>query len=307
MVSLVVKKIKGKEYLYLVESIRDENKVTQKTIKYVGEKRPILKEELDCMNLSYKNEDWVLTDFKDELSYQEHELMKNASENYRDHVKRLDPVSVEKERERFLSIFIANSNAIEGSTLTVKETFNYLFGDLSPEGHSKKELFMASNLFEAWKYVELNKDKFPDHEDLHKLHELINRSIESEETLGKYKKVQNYIGDVYTTSYLFTGEKMDKLLAWIKKAYSEVNDFEVAFQSHAQFEIIHPFVDGNGRVGRLLLNWVLMHKGLSLLAIKQKARSDYISALNNSRNGKIEAICKFCFKEYMNNYKFIDT
>ena len=303
MVNIVTKKIKGEEYLYLVDSLRKGNKVVQKSIKYIGKKRPITEHEFNCMKLSYKEEDWVLNGFTDELSYQHHEEMKKASNAYKKYLTGLDLVSREKERERFLSIFIANSNAIEGSTLTPGETFNYLFKDLSPKGHSKKELFMASNLLNAWQYIEANNKKLPEHKDLLALHTLVNRGIETEKTLHDYKMVQNYIGDVYTTSFLFVEEKMKRLLRWIKKAYVEVDDFEVAFQSHAQFEIIHPFVDGNGRVGRLLLNWLLMRKGLMPLAIPLKKRADYISALNNARNGKLEAICRFCLKAYLEQYK----
>ena len=90
----------------------------------------------------------------------------------------------------------------------------------------------------------------------------MNRRIESEKTLGVYKPVQNYVGDVYTTSYLFVDERMKRLLRWMRAAFRKIDDFEVTFQSHEQFEIIHPFVDGNGRVGRLLLNWLLMYRGL---------------------------------------------
>ena len=75
MVSIVTKNIKGNNYLYLVDSIRKKNKVIQKTIKYIGKKKPILKEEFECMKLSYKNEDWVLDGFKEMLSYQDHNLM----------------------------------------------------------------------------------------------------------------------------------------------------------------------------------------------------------------------------------------
>jgi Fic family protein len=305
MVIIVTKKINKKEYLYLVESIREKNKIIQKTIKYIGKKRPILKEEFECMQSSYKNEDWILSDFSDKLSYQDHEMMKKASKDYKEYLQNIDPMSFEKERERFLSIFISNSNAIEGSTMTAKDTFDYLFNDIIPKNKSKKELFMAQNLLDAWAYLENNYKKFPGKEDLLELHLRVNRGIESEKTLGKYKVIQNYVGDICTTSYLFTEEKMKKLLEWIKTAFKEVNDFEVAFQSHAQFEIIHPFIDGNGRVGRLLINWLLMYKGLSPLAIKIKKRSDYIFALENSRKGKIESICKFCFKEYLEQYRFI--
>jgi len=306
MVSIVTKKIKENEYLYLVDSIRKKNKVIQKTIKYIGKKRPILKEEFECMKLSYKNEDWVLNESKDELSYNDHEEMKKASNSYKKYLDGLDKVSKEKEREKFLSIFISNSNAIEGSTMTPRETHNYLFNDIVPKGHTKKELHMASNMINAWDYVEKNKKKIPEHKDLFKLHEFVNRNIETEETLGKYKKAQNYIGDIYTTSYLFTEEKMDLLLKWVSKSFKKINDFEVAFQSHAQFEIIHPFIDGNGRVGRLLLNWILMYKNNMPIAVPVRKREKYISALNTARRGKIKGICNFFFNEYIEQYKFVN-
>ncbi len=304
MVHIVTKKIKGNEYLYLVANIREKEKVIQKTIKYIGRKRPIPKEEFECMKFSHNNQDWVLNSFNDELSYQDHQKMKTVSDLYKEYLKGLDKVSREKEKERFLSTFITNSNAIEGSTLTNKDTFNYLFNDITPKGYKKKELFMASNMLKAWNYIEKNYKRFPTHEDLFKLHEFVNLNIE-EETLGKYKKVQNYVDNEYTTSFLFVEERMRDLLKWIKKAFKKIDNFEVAFQSHVQFETIHPFVDGNGRVGRLLINWLLMNKGLMPIAIHNKKRSDYISALKNAIKGKIEAICKFCFKEYVGQYKFV--
>lgn len=302
MVSIVTKTIKGKEYLYLVDSIRQGSKVIQKTVKYVGRKRPIPKEEFECMKFSHKADDWILVDYKDELSYRKHEEIKKLSLEYKKHLKSLDPISREKEFERFLSNFIANSNEIEGSTMTPDDTFNYLFNDVAPKGHTKKELFMASNLLNAWNYIELHKTKLPKKDDLLKLHSFVNQNIESESTLGNYKKIQNYVGGDITTSNLYVEERMDELFSWIKKSFRKMNDFEVAFQSHAQFEIIHPFIDGNGRVGRLLLNWLLMYKNLLPLAIRAKTKEDYISALNNSRRGKKEAISAYCYEEYKEDY-----
>jgi Fic family protein len=305
MVSIVTKRIKGNEYIYLVASVRDKSRVVQKTIKYIGRKRPVSKDEFMCMEMSYKEEDWILKRFNDALSYQDHRMMKVASDKQKEYLTDLDPVSREKEKERFLSALIANSNAIEGSTMTADDTFNYLFNDLAPRGKSKKELFMASNMLDAWNYLEKNKKRLPDRDDLCELHRCVNKGIESEKTLGKYKKVQNYVGDIHTTSHLFTEERMVRLLKWIKAAFRKIDDFEVAFQSHAQFELIHPFVDGNGRVGRLLLNWLLMNRGLIYFAIRSKRRSEYLSALKNAQKGKIEAICKFCFEEYLHQNKFM--
>ena len=305
MVSIVTKKIKGKDYLYLVDSLRQGKKVIQKTIKYVGKKRLIPKAEFACMKLSVKEQDWILTNYNDQLSYKHHHQLKEASSLYQSYLKRLDSVSKEKEKERFLSIFIASSNAIEGSTMTAKDTHDFLFSDVIPKNHNKKELFMASNLLDAWKYVENNHNRFPTSNDLKKLHWFVNKNIEDDTTLGQYKKVQNYIGDIHTTSHLFTEERMKRLLLWIKKAFKKIDDFEVAFQSHAQFEIIHPFIDGNGRVGRLLINWLLMKEKRLPLAIRERKRSDYLDALENSRRGKVEAICQFCFNEYVEQYQFV--
>ncbi len=305
MVSVVIKKIKGNEYLYLVDSIRDKAKVKQKTIKYIGRKRPIPNEEFQCMKDSYKNKDWILNTHTDTLSYQDHIKMHTNSKNYRDYLLNSDKVTQEKDKERFLSVFIANSNAIEGSTLTPNDTFKYLFEDIVPQGKKKKELFMATNLLKAWNYMEKHFREFPDENHLKKMHEFVNDQIEDEETLGKFKKIQNYVGLSTTTSYLFVNEKIQKLLTWIKDAEKKIDYFEIAFQSHIQFEIIHPFIDGNGRIGRLLINWLLMQEGLQPLAIHANNRNKYLSAIENSRRGKIEAISKFCFEEYMEYYKFI--
>ncbi len=304
MVFIVTKKIKENEYIYLVESIRKNNKVTHKTIKYIGKKRPIPKTELECMKLSHSKEDWILGKQEDTLSYQDHIKMKTASDNQKEYLNSLDTMSKEKEKEKFLSIFISNSNSIEGSTLSVKDTHNYLFNDIIPEGKSKKELFMADNLLKAWNYVEKNHKRIPTENDLKTLHKLTNINIEEDSTLEEYKQVQNYIGEILTTSHLFVKERMIDLMKWIKTAFKKINDFEVAFQSHAQFEVIHPFIDGNGREGRLLINWLLMYKELSPLAIPSRKRLKYISALENSRKGKIEAIVRFCFETYLEQYKF---
>ena len=248
MVSIVTKRIGRNEYLYLVHSIRNGTRVVQKTLKYIGRKRPILEEEFECMKLSAEDKDWILQKQEDVLPYTEHEKLKRASQSYYEYLKKLKTISREQERERFLSKFIASSNSIEGSTMTQKETYEYLFNDTIPNHRKKKELFMATNLYNAWIFLEKNCHRHPTHHDMHELHKRVNRDVETEETLGRYKTVQNYIGDVYTTAYMYTQEKMHKLLRWIRSAYKNINDFEVAFQSHAQFEIIHPFVDGNGKI-----------------------------------------------------------
>ena len=305
MVSIVTKKIKGNEYLYLVQSVRKGERVSQKTLKYIGPKRPIPREEFECMELSAAKKDWILRSFDDTVPYTTHKELHDASRMYQEFILSLDETSKEGESEKFLSKFIASSNAIEGSTLSAKETSDFLFHDIVPPHHSKKELFMASNLLDAWIYLEKNSHLFPNENDLFELHRRVNRGIESDRTLGRYKTVQNYIGDVHTSSYLFVLERMKQLMLWIKKSFAMIDDFEVAFQSHGQFEVIHPFVDGNGRVGRLLMNWLLLYKKLSPLVIDAKSRANYIVSLDNFRLGNISAISLFCSQQYLKQYEFV--
>jgi Fic family protein len=303
MVYFVTKNIKGHEYLYLVHSIRNKDKVVQKTIKYIGPKRHISRDEFLCMKDSYENNDWILNEFKDELSYKYHDILNKITKSYKKYIKSFDSISYQKGKEKLLSKIISNSNAIEGSTMNIKDTYNFLFDDIVPKKTTKKELNMASNLIKAWNYVSLNKNRFPKIQDLFILHKLVNQDIEDDKTLGKFKKIQNYVGDSSTSSFLFVEEKILRLFEWIKKAFYKMNDFEVIFQSHAQFEIIHPFIDGNGRVGRLLINWLLMYKQKLPLIIQNKNRSEYLSAINNSRRGKVEAIVRFCYEEYIEQYE----
>ena len=126
MVSIVTKKIKGREYLYLVGSVREGSKVIQKTIKYIGPKRLVSKDEFVCMKISAAGKDWILNSSKDQLAYTKHNEMKKSSKQAKKYLQSLDSVSREKEMEKFLSIFIASSNAIEGSTMSAKETSDFV-------------------------------------------------------------------------------------------------------------------------------------------------------------------------------------
>ena len=79
MATIVTKTIKGKDYLYLVQSVRDGERVIQKTLKYIGKQRPVPEEEFECMKLSAEGKDWILLAQEDVLPYTEHEKLKKAS------------------------------------------------------------------------------------------------------------------------------------------------------------------------------------------------------------------------------------
>lgn len=98
---------------------------------------------------------------------------------------------------------------------------------------------------------------------------------------------------------------MKELFAWYKIAGKKLHPFELACKLHAKFENIHPFRDGNGRVGRLIMNYILLKKGYPLLDIKFENRPEYYEALALFESGRENAkpLIDYAFKVYVANAK----
>jgi Fic family protein len=92
---------------------------------------------------------------------------------------------------------------------------------------------------------------------------------------------------------------MSQLLAWWSEARrGAVNPFEFSVLFHQKFEHIHPFEDGNGRTGRILLNWMLAQYGYWRILIKNSKRTAYFSALDKADDGRSTKLMRFMMKEY---------
>jgi Fic family protein len=96
---------------------------------------------------------------------------------------------------------------------------------------------------------------------------------------------------------------MNALLKWYKKNQETMYPLELAFKFHAQFEKIHPFCDGNGRVGRLLINYILLKKGYFPIIIRKTLRNQYIKALEAADRKKWVPIMRFAIKNYKRTFR----
>ena len=180
--------------------------------------------------------------------------------------------------------FIYNSNAIEGNTLTLKETDIILQYGVTVKGKSLKEPEEVKGQEYAINFLKeiIKRNEILSLRLIREFHSLVlNDDIENR---GKFKQSNNEIlgAGFETTPYYLVEEKLTEL---IEKYNGNKVDSLVTKVSHfhADFEKIHPFIDGNGRTGRLLLNLELMKNGYPITVIRNEEREEYYTALETAQ------------------------
>ncbi|WP_335951591.1 Fic family protein [Acinetobacter beijerinckii] len=194
----------------------------------------------------------------------------------------LSPVIVKNLHEDLILRWTYHSNAIEGNTLTLLETKVVLEG-ITVGGKALREHFEAINHREAILYVEdIIKKQEPFSEwQIRNIHQLILKNID-DENAGRYRQ-QNVLISGATTNppdYTFLNDKMAQFIDWYNKDAHNLHPVERAAKVHADFVGIHPFVDGNGRTSRLLMNLELLKAGYPPSVITVENRLAYYEALD---------------------------
>jgi len=185
--------------------------------------------------------------------------------------------------DEFILALTYNSNSIEGSTLTKEETADILFENLTLPNKDLKEHLEAKNHQLALKYLFDNIDyKFKITEDfILKLHEILMKGIL--EDAGRYRNhaVRILGTNVPTANFLKVPVLMKGLIKDINKESKDT--IEHVSQVHSKFEKIHPFSDGNGRIGRILIYTMLLRRKIAPAIIKQKRKRLYYKYLRASQ------------------------
>lgn len=198
-----------------------------------------------------------------------------------DAARPLPPHTVASLRDKLALEWTYHSNAIEGNTLTLRETKVVLEG-ITVGGKSIREHFEATNHRDAILYVEeiVTKNEELSEWQIKNIHSLVLRGVDDGEA-GRYRRENVAIAGASTTppSFLHLPEKIGSLLEWYKGA-SQMHPIKRAAVLHTRFEEIHPFIDGNGRTGRLLMNLELMKAGYTPAIIRKEDRLAYYDALD---------------------------
>jgi Fic family protein len=300
MVYELIKKITGKEYLYLVHNVRVINGKSKKITKYIGLATKFEKKQIQ--KLIKQNEDFFnkkeleirleqINNLK--IGYNHHVFPELESLNSKFQIQLFENKEKQTKQEiSYLKFFIHNSNAIEGSKITFEEVVKII--DKKKSAHKdKSEVLEVINSIKAWNY--LKNDFIFNETSLKKLYSILTKDLIMES--GKkypigFKKLNVEVGfneklgrDNQTTPPEKVREEIKKLFKWYKENKKILHPIELAFEFNMKYLIIHPFLDGNGRTGRLLMNKILLdYNYLPMIVFKSKS-GEMNKVMNRYRDG----------------------
>jgi Fic family protein len=262
-----IKRRKGRnEYFYLQHSFRKDGKVITKEL-YLGKQIPSNIEEMKAK---------LMRESHQALS----EKLEKIRRNFQVEWKNTPESAKEKNLQELAIAFTYNTNAIEGSTITLEEARLIVEDKVAPnkalrdiretESHAtvflqmlKEKEEVSSTLLLKW-HKEIFKETKPD-------------------IAGTFRNYPVRVGSHLAPDW----HKVENLILQLTKFVDEsnLNPVETAGRAHYIFEKIHPFGDGNGRIGRLLMNYILWQNGYPMLIIEYTKRKSYYKALQRTEEG----------------------
>ena len=272
---------KGKRtYFYLQHSFRKNGKVITKE-KYLGVKIP---KDLEKLKQKLESEEKNLL----------YKKLKAIKENFQEEWKRYPDSVKEKEKEEIAIAFTYNTNAIEGSTITLEETRGIIQDNIAPnkpirdvketEAHSKVFLDMLNKKEKISKKLLLRWHK-----------EIFGET--KKDIAGKFRDYLVRVGEYRAPDWQDIEKLVNQLINFTNN--SKINSVELAARAHYKFEKIHPLGDGNGRIGRLIMNHILWHNKYPMLIIEYKKRKSYYKALQKDE----EKFVNYFLRRYLSIHK----
>ena len=287
MVYTEIKEKNRKKYYYRVLSVRKGSKVNKKRV-YLGvdlEKKKLSEKERQA-----DKELMLLSTLLNEEEKKELEKIK------REYLQ-LPKETRDNRYETFVSLFTYDSTNIEGNTLTLQETSQLLFENITPR-KSLREINEVVNHKKAFDFI-IDHKKDISKELVLQLHKLVVQNTlkkDLENQIGKYRTLQVYIrgAEWLPPKPADVPKEMVSLFSWYSKNKKKVHPIILAAYFHSAFETIHPFADGNGRVGRLLMNMILRKHKYPMINIPNKKKYIYYKVLESSQiKGGLRPLIKF--------------
>jgi Fic family protein len=239
-------------------------------------------------------------------------------DNLRAELDELRPLDAEQEQrilQKFRLDWNYHSSNIEGNSLTYGETKALLLFGITAQGKPLRHHFEITGHNEAIKWVmDVVANKEPFTENLiRQLHTILLKEpyqVDAVTTdgkptkrwiqVGQYKSMPNHVKTVTGETFYFampeeTPSKMFDLINWFRGEMDKpaVNPLVLAAEFHYRFILIHPFDDGNGRIARLLMNFILLIKGLPPVIIKTEDKTNYFAALRQADAGILNGFVEY--------------
>lgn len=231
-----------------------------------------------------------------------------------DALRPLDATTLGRIEQKFRLDWNYHSNAIEGNSLNFGETKSFLLHGITAAGKPLKDhLDLRGHNNAILALQDIIKEERPITENfIRELHKVIlvedsynsaitpeGLPIKKKVKVGAYKSSNNHVetatGEIfYFATVEQTPAKMHDLIQWLREHKEQENPVVLAARFHYKFIRIHPFDDGNGRLARILMNFILMRAGFPPIVIKTKEKEAYFRALRQADGDNVEA-----FEQYV--------
>ena len=291
MVTIKKRRIGGRIYYYLEHSVRRERRV-EKREKYLGRSMP--------KNMQTVKAEFLYNIYREKWFDVFDRIKKNYSEE-----EKLTPKSARREELRKFSIrFTYDTQRIEGSKLTLKETAELLEAGVAPSGKPIRDVK------EAEAHQNVFSEMLKQQKDLSlqlilywhtKLFEATKQDI-----AGRIRKHQVAISasKFIPPSPAEISPLLRDFFRWYERSKQKLHPVELASLAHLKFVTVHPFADGNGRISRLMMNFILHRNGFPMLNITYQKRSSYYNALERSQTKRQDQIfMQWFFRRYVKEHK----
>ncbi|MFA6018214.1 MAG: Fic family protein [Patescibacteria group bacterium] len=188
-------------------------------------------------------------------------------------------------RDQFILKLTYHSNCIEGSTLTEPDTAAILFDNVALSGKTMSEQLEAKNHQTALNYLfdHVKNGERLDEEFVLKLHSILMNGVRPDAGLYRNHAVRIVGVNVPTANYLRVPDLMQEVMREVANKKHGGDIVSISTKIHARFEQIHPFSDGNGRVGRLLMNAMMLAANYAPAVIRQEQKRLYYTYLNKAQ------------------------
>lgn len=304
MVYHEARKVNGKILNYIVYNMRKGKRWVKKS-RYIGWGKMSAEEtesEKSKFETELKAEKALFLDKEKILE------IDNLSQIYREKLNKLSREEFENFEKSFFTELTYNSNAIEGNTLSLQETSLIINENIAPKGKSMREIYEAKNHKEA---IEFLKGYSGDIDELLilKLHSIILKDI-SENFAGRYREnpVRVAGSDFKFPAPEKVPQMIKNLIYWHGENKRKMHAFELAVVFSAKLVSIHPFVDGNGRISRLLMNFILKKNGYPWINVYNKQREEYLKSVRKANDENYIPILEFMaetLRENMKDFEFV--
>ena len=290
------------DYYVLAHSIRKGSKVIQKT-KYIGKKLPT-KKKLEPLKEQFLHE---LNETKYKyLSVEDIAKIEAKKEAYIQKNKKLSALEKKKNLENFLIRFTYDSSKLSGVDITLRQTHLILKDGIIPKGfknlNTVKEIENhKKGVVAVTKYTGQLNVRF-----IKKLHNILLSGVD-DSIAGKFRneleRNVEIAGTTYTPpSWKILHKEIDNFFKWYKSENRKLHSIELAALIHLKLISLQLFVDGNSRLSRLIMNWVLWRRGYPMIDIKVEDLENYYNAFDMYQIEKKEKpFVKYIKKKFLEN------